>query len=307
MLRRHLLAALPVAALAAPMPAPMAAWAQARTKVAATFSILGDLASQVGRDRIELAVVVGADIDAHTYQPRPTDARTLATAQVLVSNELGYEGWIDRLAKAAPFKGRAIVASEGVAILEGAPTPGHSHAHLQGPDPHCWQDVGRARQYVTNIVAGLAAADGANAAFFRERGQSYDKRLAELDRWVRAQIDKVPAGQRRAITAHDSFRYFAAAYGVQFFAPRGFTTDSDPSAKDVAALIRQVREQKIKALFVENMSNPGLIDQIARESDAVVGPRLYSDALSKPDGPAPTYEAMMRHNVTALVAGMLKN
>src|SRR5262249_6535297 len=158
-----------------------------------------------------------------------------------------------------------------------------------------------------NIVTGLAAADAANAAFFRERGQSYDKRLAELDRWVRAEIDKVPPAQRRAITAHDSFRYFAAAYGVQFFAPRGFTTDSDPSARDVAALIRQVREQKIKALFVENMSNPGLIDQIARESDAVVGPRLYSDALSAPNGPAPACEAMVRHTVTALVAGMLKN
>ena len=299
MLRRHLLATLPIVALPA--------FAQARTKVAATFSILGDLVREVGGDRIELAVVVGADTDAHTYQPRPTDARTLAAAQVLVSNGLGYEGWIDRLAKAAPFKGRAIVATDGVTVLEGAPPPGHSHTHLQGPDPHCWQDVGRARQYVTNIVAGLAAADGANATLFRERGESYDKRLAELDRWVKAEIAKVPADQRRAITAHDSFRYFAAAYGVQFFAPRGFTTDTDPSAKDVAALIRQVREQKIKALFVENMSNPGLIDQIARESGAVVGPRLYSDALSAANSPAPTYEAMMRHNVTALVAGMLKN
>jgi zinc/manganese transport system substrate-binding protein len=302
MLRRHLLATLPVVTA---LPAPLPVLAQARTKVVATFSILGDLVGEVGGDRIELAVLVGADTDAHTYQPRPTDARTLAAAQVLVSNGLGFEGWIDRLAKAAPFKGRAIIATDGVAILEGAPAPGHSHAH--GPDPHCWQDVGRARQYVTNIMAGLAAADAANAAFFRERGQSYDRRLAELDRWVKAEIDRVPAAQRHAITAHDSFHYFAAAYGVQFFAPRGFTTDSDPSARDVAALIRQVREQKIKALFVENMSNPGLIDQIARESGAVVGPRLYSDALSASNGPAPTYEAMMRHNVTALVAGMLKN
>jgi zinc/manganese transport system substrate-binding protein len=299
MLRRHFLAATPLAVLPA--------FAQARLKVVATFSILGDLVREVGDNQVDLAVLVGADTDAHTYQPKPSDARMLAEAQALVSNGLGFEGWIDRLAKAAPFKGRAIVATAGVVTLQSAHGQGHGHSHAHGPDPHCWQDVGRARQYVTNIVAGLAAADGANAAFFRERGQSYDKRLAELDRWVRAEIDKVPAGQRRAITAHDSFRYFAAAYGVQFFAPRGFTTDSDPSAKDVAALIRQVREQKIKALFVENMSNPGLIDQIARESDAVVGPRLYSDALSAPNGPAPTYEAMMRHNVTALVAGMLKN
>jgi zinc/manganese transport system substrate-binding protein len=298
MLRRHfLVAAVPLAA--------RPAFAQAKLKVVATFSILGDLVAEVGGGRIELAVLVGADTDAHTYQPRPTDARALAAAQALVSNGLGFEGWIDRLAKAAPFKGRAIVATVGVAALQGAPAAGHSHAH--GPDPHCWQDVGRARRYVGNIVEGLAAADAANATFYRERGQTYDKRLLALDQWVKAEIAKVPAAQRRAIIAHDSFRYFTAAYGVQFFAPRGFTTESEPSAKDVAALIRQVREQKIKALFVENMSNPGLVEQIARESGAVVGPRLYSDALSGPNGPAPTYEALMRHNVTALVAGMMKN
>jgi zinc/manganese transport system substrate-binding protein len=298
MLRRHFLA------VAAPFTV-LPALAQTKPKVVATFSILGDLVREIGADRIELSVLVGADADAHTYQPKPTDARALASAQALVSNGLGYEGWIDRLAKAAPFKGRAIVATKGVATLQAAPTPGHNHAH--GPDPHCWQDVGRTRRYVVNIVEGLTAADAANAAFYRERGQDYDKRLAALDQWIKAEIAKVPAAQRRAITAHDSFRYFTAAYGVQFLAPRGFTTESEPSAKDVAALIRQVREQKIKALFVENMSNPGLIDQIARESGAVVGPRLYSDALSGLGGPAPTYEAMMRHNVTALVAGMMKN
>ncbi|CAN5694700.1 metal ABC transporter substrate-binding protein [soil metagenome] len=298
MFRRHLLAAaLPLAALPAR--------AQARPKVVATFSILGNLVREVAGERVDLATVVGADIDAHTYQPRPADVRALAGAQVLVSNGLGFEGWIDRLAKAAPFKGRAIVATAGVTILEGMPTPGHSHA--QGTDPHCWQDVARARQYVANIAAGLAAADEANAGAYGAQAALYDQRLIVLDQWVKAEIAKVPMAQRRAITGHDSFRYFSSAYGVQLLAARGFSTDSEPSAKDVAALIRQVRAQKIAALFIENTSNPGLIDQIARESGGTVGPRLYSDALSAPAGPAPTYEAMMRHNVTALVTGMLKN
>jgi zinc/manganese transport system substrate-binding protein len=278
--------------------------AQTRPKIVATFSILGDLVAQVAGDRIDLAVLVGADTDAHTYQPKPTDARTLAAAQAMVSNGLGFEGWIDRLAEAAPFKGRPIVATTGVPTLE-APSLGHSH--VPGPDPHCWQDVSRVRRYIANIAAGLVEADPANAAHYHERARSYDQRLAELDLWIKAEIAKVPAGQRKAITGHDSFRYFAEAYGVQFRAPRGYNTDSEPSARDVAALIRLMREQKIKALFVENMTNPGLVEQIARESGAVVGPRLYSDALSAPGGPAPTYEAMMRHNVTALVAGMLKN
>ena len=284
--------------------AALPAVAQTKPKVVATFSILGDLVAQVAGDRIDLAVLVGADTDAHTYQPKPSDARTLAAAQAMVSNGLGFEGWIDRLAEAAPFKGRPIVATAGVPTLE-ASSPGYGHMH--GPDPHGWQDVGRARRYVANIAAGLAEADPANAAHYREHARSYDQRLAELDQWIKAEIAKVPPGQRKAITGHDSFRYFAQAYGVQFQAPRGYNTNSEPSARDVAALIRLVREQKIKALFVENMTNPGLVDQIARESGAVVGPRLYSDALSAPGGPAPTYEAMMRHNVTALVAGMLKN
>ena len=155
---RFLLAALLLLAVLPPS-------AQPRIKAVATFSILGDFVGEVGGERVELATLVGPDTDAHTYQPRPTDARTLAAAQALVSNGLGFEGWIDRLAKAAPFKGRPIVASKGVPTLAAGPAHGHSHAH--GPDPHCWQDVACARRYVANIAGGLAEADPANAAQYR--------------------------------------------------------------------------------------------------------------------------------------------
>lgn len=303
MLRRAFLLTPTLLAVALP------ASAQAPIKAVATFSILGDLLAEVAGDKVELSVVVGPDIDAHAYQPRPSDARALADAKVLVSNGLGFEGWIDRLAKAAPFKGKAIVATAGVATLKAGADHGHSHGHShgQGPDPHCWQDVQRVRTYVANIAKGLVEADSPNAAYYRERAQTFDRRLVDLDAWVKEEIAKVPADKRRAITGHDSFRYFSSAYGVKFQSPRGYNTSSEPSARDVAALIRAAREERIKALFVENMTNPGLIDQIAHESGAVVGPRLYTDALSGPDGPAPTYEKMMRHNVSALVTGMLKN
>jgi zinc/manganese transport system substrate-binding protein len=297
--RRLLLAAM--LASAAPLPAPTRAWAQSRPRVVATFSILGDLVLEIAGDRIDLAVLVGPDTDAHTYQPKPGDARTLATARALVSNGLGFEGWMDRLAQAAPFRGLAIVATTDVSTLEA------TGAHAHGPDPHCWQDVTRTRRYVANIAQGLAASDVENGDHYRERASAYDRRLAELDRWVRAEIAKVPADKRKVITSHTSFRYFAEAYGVQVEAAQGYTTDSEPSARDVARLIRLVREQKIKALFMENMTNPNLVDEIARDSGAVAGPRLFSDALSPPGGPAGTYEAMVRYNVTALVAGMLKN
>jgi len=277
--------------LAALLIAPPAA-AETKPKVVATFSILADLVREVGGDAVEIVTLVGPDSDAHTYQPKPGDARSLAGAKVLVSNGLGFEGWIDRLADAADFKGTRVVASAG------APADA---------DPHCWQDVACTRRYIANIAEGLAAADPANAAGYRARAERYDQRLAMLDAWIRREIAGVPEARRQAITGHSSFRYFARAYEVRFSAPRGYSTDSEPTARDVANLIRQVREQKVKALFIENMSNPTLVAEIARDSGAIVGPRLYSDALSKPDGPAPTYEAMMRHNVTALVQGMQKN
>jgi len=294
--RTLLMAALLAAAAAFPCVA------ETRTKVVATFSILGDLVAEVGGENIDLTVLVGPDADTHTYQPRPVDARVVATARALVSNGLGFEGWADRLVQAAPLKGLHIVASNGVTPLRVV-----AHGHERAVDPHCWQDVANVRRYVATIADGLASVDTANAAAYRERAQGYDKRLADLDAWIRAEIATVPPEQRKAITGHDSFRYFAQAYGVQFEAPRGYNTDSDPSARDVAALIRLVREQHIKALFVENMTNPNLVEEIARDSGAVVGPKLYSDALSGPAGPAGSYEAMMRHNVTALVAGMRKN
>ncbi|WIM10848.1 zinc ABC transporter substrate-binding protein [Enhydrobacter sp.] len=268
------------------------AWAETRLRAVATFSILADFVAEVGGDRVEVSSIVRPDTDVHTYQPRPRDARLLAAAQVLVSNGLGFEGWLDRLAEAASFKGRRIVASAG------APT---------AKDPHCWQDVSCARRYVANIADGLAAADPEDAAYYRGRAADYDKTLARLDAWIRAEIADVPADRRKAITGHDSFEYFARAYGVRFAAPRGYNSASEPTARDMAALIREVRAQKIKALFVENLTNPALIDEIARDAGATVGPPLYSDALSRPGGPAATYEAMMRYNVTALVAGMKKN
>ena len=285
--------------------AALPALAQTKPKVVATFSILGDLVAQVAGDRIDLAVLVGADTDAHTYQPKPSDARTLAAAQAMVSNGLGFEGWIDRLAEAAPFKGRPIVATAGVPTLE-ASSPGYGHnarprsALLAGCRPRAplrrQHRRGPGRQPIPRMPRTIASVRGPTTSGSPSSTNGSRRRSPRCR----------PASARRS-PAMTSFRYFAQAYGVQFQAPRGYNTNSEPSAKDVAALIRLVREQKIKALFVENMTNPGLVDQIARESGAVVGPRLYSDALSAPGGPAPTYEAMMRHNVTALVAGMLKN
>lgn len=284
--------------------------AQQKPRVVASFTILADFVSVIGGDRIDLVTLVGADKDAHTYQPTTGDSRTVATAQVMVTNGFGFEPWADRLAGAAPFKGRRIVASSTVPRerhLADQHHHGHSHGKGAGTDPHMWQDVALARRYVAAIAQGLAEADAAGADGYRQRAAAYDRKLAELDAWVRQSIAAVPATKRRVITGHDAFRYFARAYGVTFRAPTGLSTAQEASARDVANLIQQIRREGIRAIFIENMSNPKLIEQIAREAGGAVGPALYVDALSPAGGPADTYEKMFRHNVAALVAGMAKN
>jgi zinc/manganese transport system substrate-binding protein len=269
--------------------------------VVASFSILHDMVAEVCGRRAAVRSLVGANGDTHNYQARPTDARAIGTASLLVSNGLGFEPWLPHLIEAAAFKGRHVVASAGIAPLM------RSAGAAETPDPHCWQDVAFARRYVANIAEGLAAVDPANAEDYGARAAAFDRRLAALDAWIRASIAAVPADKRRVITDHDAFAYFGRAYGVEFLPLRGRIPESEPPARRIAELIAQLRQHKVRALFFENMGNPALIEQIARDSGAVVGAKLYSDALSEPDGPAPTYEAMMRHNVTALLAGMQRN
>jgi len=272
--------------------------------VVASFSILHDMVASVCGARATVRSLVGPNSDAHNYQGRPSDAQAIATAALVVSNGLGFESWLPRLMDAVAFKGRPVVASAGIEPLMRLTDIGSAS---KVPDPHCWQDVANARRYVANIAQGLAAVDSANADPYAAGAAAYDRRLAALDAWIRAEIAGVPPEQRRVITDHDAFAYFAKAYGVEFLALRGRVPESEPPARRIAELIGELRAHKVRALFFENMSNPALIQQIARDAGATVGAELYSDALSMPDGPAATYEAMMRHNVTALVAGMKRN
>lgn len=297
--RRRLLA---IAALPAVAALTTASQARQRTAVA-TFSILQDLLHSICCDHWTVHVLVGRDGDTHAYHPTPRDAGQLAQAELLVSNGLGFETWLARLLPAAGFKGRHVVASDGIAPLIRAGMGGAPAV----VDPHCWQDVALVRRYVNNITKGLAAIDEANADLYRKRALEIDHQLATLDGWVRDEIGRVPPDKRRVITSHDAFGYFAQAYGVEFLAARGINPDRDPTPDEIARLIALVRSHKVNALFIENLGNRAFIDQIARDAGGFVGEPLYADSLSRPDGPAATYEALMRHNVTALVRGMSRN
>lgn len=176
---------------------------------------------------------------------------------------------------------------------------GHDHGDF---DPHAWQDPRNVMTYARNIAAGLELADPAGAETYRANLAAYLSEVADLDAEIRAQIATIPPENRQIVTSHDSFGYFARAYGLTFVSPQGMSTEAEASARDVAALIRQIKDQGIKAVFVENVADTRLLEQITRETGAVIGGSLYSDALSMPVGPAPTYTAMMRHNVQQLVS-----
>jgi zinc/manganese transport system substrate-binding protein len=272
------------------------AWAQAAPlKVVASFSILGDFAAAVGGDDIALTVLVGPGGDPHAYQPRPADAVALGGADLVLVNGFGFEGWLDRLVAASGYRGPVVqVAAEAVR----RPLAGTAI------DPHAWQDARRAQAYVRAIAAALGAADPARADSYAARAGVYLAQLSALDEQIRGWLRAIPAERRRIVTAHDAFAYFAAAYAIDVRAPQGIGAEAEPSARKVAQLIRQIRAERISAVFVESVRNPRLVQQIARETGAVVAGPLYADSLSPPAGPAATYLDLMRHNARLLAEAM---
>jgi len=298
--RRHALAATALAALFAAAPA----CAQDRLNVIASFSILGDFVKNVGGDRVEVGTLVGPNGNAHVYAPSPGDAKKVADAKLVFVNGLGFEGWLERLVKASGTKAPIVVATKGIKPLERA--GGHDHDHDHGrADPHAWQSVANAKIYVADIRDALIAADPAGKDAYLANAAAYLAKLDALEREVREVIAKIPADRRRVITSHNAFGYFQNAYGVSFTAPQGVSTEAEASAKDVAAIITQIKKQKVAAVFLENVTDPRLVEQIARETGAKVGGTLYSDALTDAKGDATTYIDLIRHNLRQLASALV--
>lgn len=278
-----------------------------KLNVVATFSILGDFVKNVGGERVDLSVLVGPGGDIHVYTPAPADARTIAEAQLVVVNGLGLEGWLPRLIKSSGGNAATLIASKGVASRHVDPDAnadhGHGHDH-GGTDPHAWQAVPNAEIYVANIRDALIAADPAGGAFYRANADRYLAKLAALDAQVRALVAEIPPARRHVISTHEAFGYFAAAYGITFTAPQGISTDAEPSARDVAAIITQIRQQKIPAIFLENITDPRMMQRIAAETGARIGGALYSDSLTAENGDAPTYIDMVLHNIRVLASAL---
>jgi len=270
----------------------------------ASFSVLADMmrriaGEMVAGEMVHVTSLVPADADVHVWQPSAGDSRTLTEAALLVENGLGLEGWMSRLSAASGFRGIRIVASGGVTprtMRKGAAT---------SIDPHAWQDPRSGVIYARNIAEGLTAADPVHADAYRTSAAAYVAEIEQTDAWIASQFAPIPPAARRIVTTHDAFGYYGARYGIEFLAAEGLSTDAEPSAKAIAALVAQIKRERVRTVFLENMTDPRLTSMLARETGATVSGPLYSDALSKPDGPAPDYISMLRHNTTLFERAML--
>ncbi|NKC13205.1 MAG: metal ABC transporter substrate-binding protein [Gammaproteobacteria bacterium] len=282
--------------------------------VVVSFTILGDFVSRIGGSRVAVRTLVGSGEDTHTYVPSPRDAKALRDARLIVINGLGFEGWMTRLVQASGTAAPLVRASDGVELLQ---THGHHvergstgtssrETHHLENDPHAWLSAINAVIYVRNIAQALCRIDGGHCAAYRQRADEYAIELQRLDKHIREQVARVPAARRRVVAAHAAFGYFAAEYGMTFLTVLGTSTHSEASAAQVARLIRQARRQGANAIFVENIADPRLMQQVAREMGIELGGVLYADALgAAEDGPA-SYVELMRRNVHTLVEGILQ-
>lgn len=289
--------------LASVMAAPVAAQP---LPVVTSFSILADLVKVIGGSHVEVTSLVGPNADAHVFDPTPADAKRLADAKLVVINGLGFEGWMDRLIKSSGYRGSVTVASRGVKTIQEAAGHGHQHghSHSHAADPHAWQNPLNVKQYVQNIRLALAAAKPAAAQEFEQRAQAYSRDLDALDQSIRERLKPIPVAQRRIVTSHDAFGYFAAAYNVKFYPLQGLSTGSEPSAADVVRIIDQIKKNKVTAIFVENISDARVLERITKESGARIGGTLYADALSEPGTAVDTYLKLIEHNAATIIKGL---
>jgi zinc/manganese transport system substrate-binding protein len=309
-MRWHLRNLLTLLAVGAVLTLPGVAGAAEKMKVVATFSVIGDMVTNVAGDLVDLITLIGPDGDIEVYEPTPADIPKLAGARVLFMNGLNdeFEPWLPNLMAQAKFAGTKVIVTRGVKALSAEdehPMGGKPKAVVL--DQHAWMNPRNGIIYVKNVTDALARIDPANADTYRTRAASYTQQLKDLDNWAHAEMNAVPAAKRRVLASHDSLQYLATAFGITMISVNGWTNKSEPSAADLARLTDQIRREHVKALFLDSITDPRAMERISKETGAAIGGTLYGDALSKPDGEAGTYIDMIRHDISTLKAGMLAN
>ena len=276
----------------------------------ATFSVIGDMLANVGGDHVAITTIVRAGGDSELYQPTTADVATVASARAVFLNDLNeeFEPWLEPLLKQAAFKGTKVVVTRRVHTLTAEEE--HPVSGRQLPetiDQHAWLDPRNGVIYVRNIADALARLDPINAADYRARAAAYTKQIQAIDEWARDEMAGVPPAKRRALASHDSLQYIANAYGITLLTVNGWTNKTEPSAAELAKLAQRIRAERVKALFLDSITDPRAMQRIASETGAAVGGTLYGDSLSRAGGEADSYIKMLRHDLATLKSGMLSN
>ena len=265
-----------------------------RLEVVTSFSILEDITKELGGEHINIINLVPRNNDAHMYIPTPSDAAAIDKADLIIFNGLGFEGWIYRLLEDASGRGVQLNASRGVDFI----------MNDNEVDPHAWQSFQNIKIYVINISEMLIMLMPQFSEYLLNRQKVYLKKLDDLENELNGKISKISISKRIVVTSHDAFGYLGREFNIKFLAPQGFSLDVEATAKDVAAVVDQIRNKQVSAIFVENINNPKLLNTIAKEANVEVGGRLYSDALSEIDGVASSYLNMMQHNIQSIIESL---
>lgn len=279
-------------------PAAQAPATSTRLKAVATFSIIADLVQNVAGDKIDLTTFVGADADVHDFEPAPSDVAKLAGAHIVFENGFGLESWLGNLYESSGSQAQRVVLANAVTLIDGA---GNDR------DPHIWQNPRNAMVMVKSIRDALVKADPNNAQTYQQNAAAYLTKLAALDVEIATTVDTLPKAKRKLVTSHDALGYFAQRYGFEIVGSviASLNTEAgEPSAQDLVVLVNDIREQGVKAIFLESQSSPKLVERVASEAGVVIGPELYTDALGPAGSAGATYINAMRHNARAIVAAL---
>lgn len=269
-------------------------------RVLAVETFLGDIAQNVAGERLKVETLLPVAVDPHEFQPTPRDAIKIAESQVLIVNGLGYETWLTKDLEHSGGQRQVVVASEGL-----TPNPDPSGEHPDG-DPHMWMNPLNVIQYVENIRDGLSKADPAGKDGYAANADAYIAKLKDLDQWVKNGVAQLPVEKRLLVTNHDALGYFAQAYGFKIVGAviPSVTTEASPSAQQMASLIETIKSSGAPAIFLDIGENQNLAKQIASESGAKVVTDLYVESISTPDGPAPTYLDLLKHDVSVIIEAL---
>ncbi|CAN5638925.1 metal ABC transporter substrate-binding protein [soil metagenome] len=277
-------------------------------RVAASISVLEDMTKEVGGDRVEVSTIVPVGASVETFQPSPSDARKISEADLVVQNGFGLESWLQDLLESAGGQDKPVVElSEGLEPLEAGEEDGehaedeHGHAHAEG-NPHFWLDVENAQHYAEGIRDSLIEVDPEGEAAYRRNAEEYLAELEELDAYIEDKARELPEENRKLVTAHDAFPYFAEAYGFELAGVVIQNPEAQPGSREVAEIVRTIEREDVPAIFTEPQFNSGLADTIASEADVEVA-ELYSDTLVG-DESGGSYEAMMRTNIDRIVEAL---